>query len=164
MLFGFYGIDFSGPVPAWWCYMEAASYLIYRILDEMDGKQARKTGNSSPLGLLFDHGCDSFTTALITMMIMKLVQIGNCGLILLVLLASTQSFYFSTLEEYYTGGLFLGIGNGVTDGSVAIIALFLYAGYAGNDVFNNKLTLALGGSNVFEMPIGQLMGYILFFS
>jgi phosphatidylglycerophosphate synthase len=36
------------------------------MLDEMDGKQARKTGNSSPLGLLFDHGCDSFTTALLT--------------------------------------------------------------------------------------------------
>jgi len=28
----------------------------------MDGKQARKTGNSSPLGMLFDHGCDAITT------------------------------------------------------------------------------------------------------
>ena len=25
----------------------------------MDGKQARKTGSSSALGMLFDHGCDS---------------------------------------------------------------------------------------------------------
>ena len=57
----------------WWCYLQAASYFIYRMLDEMDGKQARKTGNSSPLGLLFDHGCDSFTTALTTIMTMKLM-------------------------------------------------------------------------------------------
>ena len=51
--------------------MEGACYLAYRILDEMDGKQARKTGNSSPLGLLFDHGCDAFTTALLTIMAAK---------------------------------------------------------------------------------------------
>lgn len=38
LLFALYGIDFYGPVPAWWCYLEAASYLIYRVLDEMDGK------------------------------------------------------------------------------------------------------------------------------
>lgn len=43
----------------------------------------------------------------------------------------TQAFHFSTLEEYYVGGLYLGVGNGVTDGSVALIALFAYCGYAG---------------------------------
>lgn len=48
-----------------------------------------------------------------------------------------MSFYFSTLEEYYIGGLFLGVGNGVTDGSVALIFLFLFSGYYGNDVFKN---------------------------
>jgi len=32
----------------------------------MDGKQARKTGNSSPLGMLFDHGCDALTMTLFT--------------------------------------------------------------------------------------------------
>jgi len=30
-------------------------------LDAMDGKQARRTKSSSPLGQLFDHGCDSFS-------------------------------------------------------------------------------------------------------
>lgn len=73
LLLACFGTDFEGPVDSWWCYLQAFSYLAYRMLDEMDGKQARKTGNSSPLGLLFDHGCDSFTTALLTIMIMKLV-------------------------------------------------------------------------------------------
>ena len=31
-------------------------------LDAIDGKQARRTGTSSPLGELFDHGCDSLST------------------------------------------------------------------------------------------------------
>ena len=34
------------------------------MLDNMDGKQARRTGSSSPLGMLFDHGCDALTTFL----------------------------------------------------------------------------------------------------
>jgi ethanolaminephosphotransferase len=82
LLFGLYGLDFEGKVSPWWCYMEAASYLIYRILDELDGKQARRTGNSSPLGLLFDHGCDSMTAGLFTLMILKCLQCGNGMLIL----------------------------------------------------------------------------------
>lgn len=28
-------------------------------MDSIDGKQARRTGTSSPLGELFDHGCDA---------------------------------------------------------------------------------------------------------
>lgn len=85
MLFGLYGLDFEGDVPAWFCYMEAACYLIYRVLDEMDGKQARKTGNSSPLGLLFDHGCDSITASLFTLMILKALKCGNGMIVLLVM-------------------------------------------------------------------------------
>lgn len=36
-----------------------------QILDNMDGKQARKTGSSSPLGLLFDHGCDALNATVV---------------------------------------------------------------------------------------------------
>ena len=28
-------------------------------MDAIDGKQARRTGTSGPLGELFDHGCDA---------------------------------------------------------------------------------------------------------
>jgi ethanolaminephosphotransferase len=30
-------------------------------LDAIDGKQARRTGSSSALGELFDHGCDAIS-------------------------------------------------------------------------------------------------------
>lgn len=55
------------------------------------------------------------------------------------LVAVTQSFHFSTLEEYYTGGLFLGIGNGVTDGSIVLIGMFIFCGVAGTEVFKNTV-------------------------
>lgn len=35
-------------------------------LDAIDGKHARNTGNSSPLGELFDHGCDALSSTLQT--------------------------------------------------------------------------------------------------
>ena len=64
VLFAIAGMDFLGYVPNWFFYFQAYSFFAYRMLDEMDGKQARRTGNSSPLGLMFDHGCDAFTTVL----------------------------------------------------------------------------------------------------
>lgn len=51
LMFSLYGLDFNSPVSGWFNIMVGICYLVYRILDEMDGKQARKTGNSSPLGL-----------------------------------------------------------------------------------------------------------------
>ena len=42
----------------------AVSVFIYQTLDAIDGKQARRTGTSSPLGQLFDHGCDAITTCI----------------------------------------------------------------------------------------------------
>lgn len=37
----------------------AAGIWLYSTFDNVDGKQARRTGTSSPLGELFDHGCDA---------------------------------------------------------------------------------------------------------
>lgn len=46
-----------------WAYIACACGLfIYQSLDAIDGKQARRTNSSSPLGELFDHGCDSLST------------------------------------------------------------------------------------------------------
>lgn len=49
-------------VPRWACFLCAFGLFIYQSLDAIDGKQARRTGTSSPLGELFDHGCDSLST------------------------------------------------------------------------------------------------------
>ena len=38
------------------CCCSAAAVFFYLHMDCLDGKQARRTKNSSPLGQLFDHG------------------------------------------------------------------------------------------------------------
>jgi len=47
------------------------------MLDNIDGKQARRTGTSSPLGMMFDHGCDALTTFLIATGIGSIIGLGN---------------------------------------------------------------------------------------
>jgi hypothetical protein len=40
------------------------------------------------------------------------------------------------IEEYYTGGLFLGPFNGVSDGSIVLYSFFTIGAFLGNDTFN----------------------------
>ncbi|TYI83488.1 hypothetical protein E1A91_D05G296300v1 [Gossypium mustelinum] len=42
-------------------------YFLYQTFDAVDWKQARRTNSSSPLGELFDHGCDALACAFETM-------------------------------------------------------------------------------------------------
>jgi hypothetical protein len=63
----------------------------------------------------------------------KSLQAGNSTPMFLAFTAAISSFHFSTLEEYYTGGLFLGPGNGISDGSAGVIGIFLALGFFGND-------------------------------
>jgi len=48
--------------PRWAFFLCAVGLFVYQSLDAIDGKQARRTGTSTPLGELFDHGCDSIST------------------------------------------------------------------------------------------------------
>jgi ethanolaminephosphotransferase len=41
---------FAQPIPNWACVMNGVSLFCYQTLDSMDGKQARRTGSSSPMG------------------------------------------------------------------------------------------------------------------
>jgi len=58
MYFSMFAFDgtLTEVVPAWTYVGFGAGLFIYQTLDAIDGKQARRTGSSSPLGQLFDHG------------------------------------------------------------------------------------------------------------
>ena len=46
--------ELVGPGPSWLYYSFAFGVWMYSTLDNIDGKQARRTGTSSPLGELFE--------------------------------------------------------------------------------------------------------------
>ncbi|CAK9818620.1 Ethanolaminephosphotransferase 1 [Anthophora quadrimaculata] len=54
------------PIPRWVFALGAFNVFMAYTLDGIDGKQARRTQTSGPLGELFDHGLDSWTTMLIS--------------------------------------------------------------------------------------------------
>ena len=62
--------------PRWACALCALGLFIYQSLDAIDGKQARRTNSSSPLGELFDHGCDSISTIFVALSACLSAQLG----------------------------------------------------------------------------------------
>lgn len=83
----------------------------------------------------------------------KCLQTGDNLYTLLTVITACSVFHFSTLEEYYTGGLFLGPGNGVTDGSVLFFGIFITMGFIGNDFMTMKVYGDLPLNNVVCMVI-----------
>ncbi|CAH1256458.1 CEPT1 [Branchiostoma lanceolatum] len=61
-----------------WVYMSCAvGWFLYQCLDGMDGKQARRTGSSTPLGELFDHGSDAISSVFLVMATGCAMKIGE---------------------------------------------------------------------------------------
>lgn len=115
--------DLLAPCPRWCWALTGACTFIYQTVDNMDGKQARRTGTSSPLGLLIDHGADALNIVLSALNVMAMLQVGDSPLeCVLIWLASAAPFYFATWEEFHTGSLYLGVFNGPTDGVLILSA------------------------------------------
>lgn len=111
----------SPLAPAWIYLFNFCAMLVYQTLDNMDGKQARRTGSSSSLGLLFDHGCDAansiFGSAnwIISIGLVMSQDSFKCWALVI---GPMALFYVATWEEYYTGKLILPFMNGPNEGLV----------------------------------------------
>jgi ethanolaminephosphotransferase len=66
----------AGDAPSWTYLLSAFAVVFYTILDCLDGKHARRTNTSSPLGQLFDHGCDALSVNLLLANIACSLSIG----------------------------------------------------------------------------------------
>ncbi len=95
----------SSPLPVWAPLCVAVSVFLYQTLDAIDGKQARRTGSSSPLGELFDHGCDAVTCGLVVLAALVAMGAGGTPLFLTVTLTATTAFYMAHWQTYVQGSL-----------------------------------------------------------
>ncbi len=78
------------------------------------------------------------------------------------LIWAISSFHWSTLEEYYIGGLFLGPGNGVSDGSAFIFSIHVFMGIFGNAWTKNKVVGDLQWCEIFAYGIALSNMIIVF--
>lgn len=73
---------------------------LYFNLDSLDGKHARNTKNSSPLGELFDHACDNLTTAIATVGMFWLLGVEDERLLWVITQATSLSFCHEHMVAY----------------------------------------------------------------
>ncbi|KAI7850087.1 hypothetical protein BDC45DRAFT_518963 [Circinella umbellata] len=124
-------LQYTDETPRWIYFCFAASLWLYSTLDNVDGKQARRTGTSSPLGELFDHGCDAINCTFVALLQAAALGLGHSADAGILLLVTVIGFYLSTAEEYYTGVLYLGIVNGPTEGILVTCLAFIWSGFYG---------------------------------
>ena len=67
----------------------AIAFFVYQTLDAIDGKHARNTKRSSPLGMLMDHGCDSLINSFVMIQIFQVYRTKG-EIIMLVCQSLTQ--------------------------------------------------------------------------
>lgn len=80
----------------------AFAQFMYQTLDACDGKQARRLGLSSPLGMLMDHGCDALSCTIIVLTVMQGLALGFDYEMLSLLAIAHTGFFLAQWEEYHT--------------------------------------------------------------
>uniref|UniRef100_A0A8C6U012 Choline/ethanolaminephosphotransferase 1 n=1 Tax=Neogobius melanostomus TaxID=47308 RepID=A0A8C6U012_9GOBI len=130
--------------PLWAYLLCAIGLFIYQSLDAIDGKQARRTNSSSPLGELFDHGCDSLSTVFVVLGTSIAVQLGtNPDWMFFCCFAGMFMFYCAHWQTYVSGTLRFGIID-VTEVQIFIISVYLLAaagGTAGIPLLNVQMKM-----------------------
>eukprot|EP00051_Salpingoeca_urceolata_P032994 m.18375 g.18375 ORF g.18375 m.18375 type:complete len:376 (-) comp5708_c0_seq1:308-1435(-) len=98
----------ENEVPRWVYLTSGLGLWVYQTLDSIDGKQARRTGTSTPLGELFDHGCDSLSAVLVTTALSISLEARDTGLLFYLNLMCNLTFYCAHWHTYVTGTLRFG--------------------------------------------------------
>lgn len=123
-----------------WCYFfYAFGLFMYQTFDGCDGCHARRTGQSGPLGELFDHSVDAVNTTLGTIVFGSVFNLGYSWLFVIAQFASMCNFYTSTWEEYHTHTLYLSEFSGPVEGILMICVCFTLTGIFGRELWSIRL-------------------------
>lgn len=135
----------SEAPPQWLCALNFVCLWLYQTLDALDGKQARRTGTSSPLGELFDHGCDALTTIFVGLSVACTIRLGSNPILYVIIIMMLVPFYSTQWEEYFTGTLVLGY-IGVTEGQMTTLLLYLIGALFGTDLYLETVSVPFFGT------------------
>lgn len=131
--------DRDDPDVGWLAAVSSCCMFLYQTFDNMDGKQARKTGSSSPLGLLFDHGCDAINVCLSIIPVASALGLGwNDRSAMLLAVIPLIPFYSQTWELYYMKTMVLPIINGPSEGLLMAIAMMMTTYHTGSAVWFHR--------------------------
>lgn len=148
-----YGRAFEGPVSFEISLAVIITHFCWIILDNMDGKQARRTGTSSPLGQMFDHGCDTLTFSLCVMTVCRYRQIEPGYIPFIFISLAPTAYFMFNLKEYYLGEYYLPVVNAISEGSILELSFGVFCAYQGWE--------ELSKPSCFGLKIGVLYAILL---
>ncbi|KAF7488445.1 Ethanolaminephosphotransferase 1 [Sarcoptes scabiei] len=142
--------DYS-PIPKWVWIVCAVFHFLAHTLDGVDGKQARRTKSSGPLGELMDHGMDSWTSMFIPFCIYSIFGRADYSQSPLhmhfIFLSIYVTFYLSHWEKYSTGILYLPWSYDATQ--IALFVLYIVTFVHGHS-FWKFVIFGLNSGQIFE--------------
>ena len=118
-------------------------------MDNIDGKQARRTNTSSGLGELFDHGIDSLNCTLASLLETAAMGLGTSKSGVFTALCPCLPMFFSTWETYHTHTLYLGVINGPTEGILLACAIMATSGFCGPEIWTRRIVELVGEKYLF---------------
>jgi len=128
--------DFEGQAPFFVYLFTGLCVFFYQTLDAMDGKQARATNSSSPLGQLFDHGCDSVSSTFLCLAVCTSLNLGVSLETMLFLFSVQFPFFLAQWQEYHTHIMVHAMGwLGVTEAQLLTISVHFLAALFGPKFF-----------------------------
>ncbi|XP_076678100.1 choline/ethanolaminephosphotransferase 1 bbc isoform X7 [Andrena cerasifolii] len=156
----YYSPDAKVETPRWACFLCALGLFIYQSLDAIDGKQARRTGTSTPLGELFDHGCDSISTVFVALSACIAVQLGYYPTwMFFQCFCAMTLFYCAHWQTYVSGSLRFGKVD-VTEAQFTIIAIHLISAIFGPKVWMMEMPVLGVGTVSNYVAVLFYAGYI----
>ncbi|KAF2362401.1 CDP-alcohol phosphatidyltransferase [Trinorchestia longiramus] len=143
------------PIPNWLWFLMALNHFLAHTLDGIDGKQARRTNTSSPLGELFDHGLDSWTAFFIPTCLWSVFGRHDYSItpwrFYFVVFNVLICFYTSHWEKYLTKVLFLPWGYDVSQ--VIIFVIYIVTGIYGTEFWKFELLPGVASGSMFEFML-----------
>ncbi|KAL9240734.1 hypothetical protein vseg_014919 [Gypsophila vaccaria] len=161
-----YSPHLDSPPPRWVHFMHGLLLFLYQTFDAVDGKQARRTNSSSPLGELFDHGCDALACAFEALAFGSTAMCGRATFWFWVI--SAVPFYGATWEHFFTNTLILPVVNGPTEGLMMIYLFHFFTAFVGAQwwaqQFGSSFPFLKWVPYVSGIPTYQAMLYLMIIS
>ena len=140
------------PIVNW---LIVAALFFYQTMDAIDGKQARRTNSSSPLGQLFDHGCDALVAAAVAHNLLLAIGLEGTWLAAAIGCVTLALFFAGQWEEYYTRVLRTNVGGavGTSEAQLVLMAVHVAAALLPCDSWVGRMAAG------YPTPLNHAVGY-----
>lgn len=136
-----YSPNGTDHTPCWANLFCSIGLFVYQSLDAIDGKQARRTNSSTPLGELFDHGCDAISTVFVILGLCVSLRLGESPwFMFFTTFLAMFTFYTAHWQTYVTGTLKFGKID-VTEAQLCTYAIFAITGLFGDSLWAFQLPI-----------------------